>query len=414
MNLGNTTTPDPWLTIIGIGEDGMAGLSAAARRLVEQAEIIVGGDRHHDLAPGRNPERISWPSPFDALIDLLKSHKGRRIVVLATGDPLWYSVGARILKAIPGDEIGFHPQISAFQWAACRMGWSMADVETLTAHGRAAEQVIPYFWPGARLLILTAGSQTPGEVARLLAARGYGDSRMTVLANLGGPEERRIEATAAGWADTDPADDIPPFHSLAVACAGAPEPLLPRLPGLPDEAFANDGVMTKREVRAVTLARLMPARGEMLWDIGTGSGSIAVEWMRAGRDALAIGIDPRPERLKLARQNASILGTPKLELIEGTAPDALVGLPRPDAVFIGGGLTRETVAAARAALPNGGRLVANTVTLDSEALLIALQAEIGGELTRLSIERAAPIGGLTGSRAGWRPAMPVVQWSLTT
>ncbi len=410
MNPGTT----PWLTIIGIGEDGMAGLSAAARRLVKEAEIIVGGDRHHDLAPGRNPERISWPSPFDALIDLLKSHKGRRIVVLATGDPLWYSVGARILKAIPGDEIGFHPQISAFQWAACRMGWSMADVETLTAHGRAAEQVIPYFWPGARLLILTAGSQTPGEVARLLAARGYGGSRMTVLANLGGPEERRIEATAAGWADTDPADDIPPFHTLAVACAGAPEPLLPRTPGLPDDAFVHDGVMTKREVRAVTLARLMPARGEMLWDIGTGSGSIAVEWMRAGRDTLAIGIDPRPERLELARQNARALGTPKLELIEGTAPDALVGLPRPDAVFIGGGLTRETVAAARAALPNGGRLVANTVTLDSEALLIALQAEIGGELTRLSIERAAPIGGLTGSRAGWRPAMPVVQWSLTT
>lgn len=403
-------TPTPWLTIIGIGEDGMAGLSAAARRLVDEAEIIVGGDRHHDLAPGHNPERISWPSPFDALVDLLKSNRGRRIVVLATGDPLWYSVGARIARRLPPGEIAFHPQISAFQWAACRMGWSMADVETLTAHGRAAEQVIPYFWPGARLLILTAGSQTPGEVARLLAARGYGASQMTVLANLGGPEERRIEAVAADWAAADPVDEMPPFHTLAVSCKGTHQPLLSRLPGLPDEAFVHDGVMTKREVRAVTLSRLMPARGEMLWDIGTGSGSIAVEWMRAGRDALAIGIDSNPERLELARQNARALGTPKLELIEGTAPEALAGLPRPDAVFIGGGLTRATVARAREALPGGGRLVANAVTLESEALLIALHAELGGDLTRHSIERAAPLGDLT----GWRPAMPVVQWSLIT
>ena len=330
--------------------------------------------------------------------------------MLATGDPLWYSVGARIARRLPPGEIAFLPQVSAFQWAACRLGWSMADVETLTAHGRAAEQVVPYFWPGARLLILTAGSQTPGEVARLLDARGYGASTMTVLASLGSPDERRIEGTAADWAAADPVDATPPFHTLAVTCEGTPESLLSRLPGLPDEAFVHDGVMTKREVRAVTLARLMPARGELLWDIGTGCGSIAVEWMRAGRDALAIGIDPRPERLALARQNATALGTPKLELIEGTAPEALADLARPDAVFIGGGLSRETVAAARAALPTGGRLVANAVTLESEALLIALHTELGGDLTRLSIERAAPVGKLT----GWRPAMAVVQWSLTT
>jgi precorrin-6Y C5,15-methyltransferase (decarboxylating) len=406
----NTTTSGPWLTIIGIGEDGMAGLSAAARRLIEQAEIIVGGDRHHDLAPDLKAERISWPSPFDDLIDLLKTNRGRPIVVLATGDPLWYSVGARILRALPPGEIAFLPQISAFQWAACRMGWSMADLETLTAHGRAAEQVVPYFWPGARLLILTAGSQTPGEVARLLDARGYGASRMTVLANLGGPEERHIDATAADWAANDPTEQTPPFHTLAVTCAGDPQPLLSRLPGLPDDAFANDGVMTKREVRAITLARLMPARGEMLWDIGTGCGSVAVEWMRAGRDALAIGIDTKRERLELARQNALALGAPKLELIEGTAPGVLAGLPRPDAVFIGGGLSHETVTAARKALPKGGRLVANAVTLDSEALLITLHTELGGDLIRLSVERAAPLGDLT----GWRPAMPVMQWCLTT
>jgi len=412
--------PGAWLHVIGIGEDGMAGLSAAARRLVEEAEIIVGGDRHQNLAPNLKAERITWPSPFDALIALLKSHKGRRIVVLVTGDPLWYSVGARILKFIPGSEIAFHPQLSAFQWAACRMGWSLADIQTLTAHGRDAAQVIPWFWPGARLLILTAGSETPGEIARLLAARGYGASPMTVLASLGGPDERRIEGRAADWAAAGPAADIPSFHTLAVECSGAPERLLGRLPGLPDDAFAHDGNMTKREVRALTLARLMPARGEVLWDIGCGCGSAAVEWMRAAPDALAVGIDPRADRLALARQNAMTLGAPKLELVEGRAPEALDLIPppaaartdlrRPHAVFIGGGLSRDTVARARAALPRGGRLVANAVTLDSEALLSELHAEHGGDLTRIAVERAAPVG----SRTAWRPAMPVVQWSLVT
>jgi len=408
----------PWLTVIGIGEDGMAGLSAAARRLVEEAEVIVGGDRHLNLAANVDAERIPWPSPFDAMIDTLKAHRGRRIVVLVTGDPLWYSVGARILKSIPGEEIAFHPQLSAFQWAACRMRWSLADVETLTAHGRATEQVVPWFWPGARLLILTAGSETPGEVARLLTAQGYGASRMTVLASLGGPDEARVDGTAAGWAAQDPAATIPSFHTLAVDCAGAPARLLSRLPGLPDEAFASDGVMTKREVRALTLARLMPARGEVLWDIGTGCGSVAIEWMRAAPDALAVGLDPRADRLALARRNATALGAPKLELVEGRAPEALDFIPapkpartdlrRPNAVFIGGGLGRETAERCLAALLPGGRLVANAVTLDSEALLIALHAGHGGDLTRIAIDRAEPLG----ARSGWRPAMPVVQWSL--
>lgn len=398
----------PWLTIVGIGEDGMAGLSAAARRAVEEAEVIIGGDRHHSLAPTVTAQRLSWPSPFDAMIEVIRSYRGRRIVILVTGDPLWYSVGARILKAIPGEEITFHPQLSAFQWAACRLRWSLADVETLTAHGRPAAQLVPFFWPGARLLVLTAGPETPPEVARLLTERGYGASRLTVLANLGGPAESRLEATAADWAEAAP--EIPPFHTLAVECRGTPEPLLSRLPGLPDAVFAHDGLVTKREVRAVTLARLMPARGALLWDIGTGCGSVAVEWMRAARDAEAIGIDPNPGRLALARRNADALGAPRLRLIEGRAPEVLAALPRPDAVFIGGGLSRETVAAALAALPKCGRLVANAVTLESEALLAAVCAEHGGELVRLVIERAAPVG----SRTGWRPLMPVVQWSLVT
>jgi len=416
-------TAAPWLTVIGIGEDGMDGLSANALRLVEQSEVIVGGDRHQALAGNVTAERITWPTPFDTLVEVLRSHRGRRIVVLVTGDPLWYSVGARLLKAIPAEEIAFHPQLSAFQWASCRMGWSLADVETLTAHGRDAAQVVPCFWPGARLIVLTAGSQTPGEIARLLVARGYAASRMTVLASLGGPQEQRIEGIAATWAADDPQAEIPSFHTLAVECSGIPKPLLSRLPGLPDEAFAHDGVMTKREVRALTLARLMPARGEVLWDIGAGCGSVCVEWMRAAPDALAVGIDPNPARLALARQNAQALGAPKLELVEGRAPEALALIPppapartdlrRPDAIFIGGGLSRETVTSCLMALRPGGRLVANAVTLDSEALLIALHRELGGDLTRICIERAEVFGRSEGGPTGWRPAMPVVQWSLS-
>ncbi len=269
--------------------------------------------------------------------------------MLATGDPLWYSVGARIGRAIPPEEIDYHPQLSAFQWAACRLGWSLADVETLSAHGRPPERLIPFLWPGARLLVLTAGAETPGQVARLMAERGYGDSRLVVLGSLGGPGESWHEGTAAGWAANDPADALPAFHTLAVECIGRPKRLLPRW-GLPDDAFEHDGKLTKQEVRAVTLARLMPARLETLWDVGTGCGSVAIEWCRAARDAEAIGIDRHPGRLKVARRNAMALGAPRLELVEGEAPAALAGLPPPQAVFIGGGLTAEVFDACWAAL----------------------------------------------------------------
>lgn len=399
----------PWLHIVGIGEDGMVGLSAAARAQVEMAEIIVGGDRHHALAPNVCAERVAWPSPFDAMIETLRSHAGRRVVVLVTGDPLWFSVGARISNPkyeshIPAQEIIYHPQLSAFQWAAARMGWSLADVETVTAHGRPAAQVVPYFWPGARLLVLTAGAQTPGEIAGLLTMRGFGESRLTVLGALGGPDETRIEGTAAEWNAPCPA-----FHTLAVEVAGAGR-LLPRVPGLPDDAFVHDGTMTKREMRALTLAKLMPARGARLWDIGCGCGSVSVEWMRAAPDAEAIGIDSRADRLALARENAVQLGVPRLALVEGRVPDAMGGLARPDAVFIGGGLSAAVIARALESLEPGGRLVANAVTLESEALLAQAQARHGGELVRISAARAEAVG----PYRGWRAGMPVTQWSLMT
>lgn len=395
---------EPWLHIVGIGADGMAGLTPAARAVLEAAEVIVGGDRHHRLSKAVTAERISWPSPFDALIELLNSFKGRRVAVLATGDPLWFSVGARIGRAIGPAGIVYHPQVSAFQLAAARMGWSMADLETLTVHGRPVEQMIAFIQPHARLLILTTGEETPAQIARLLSERGYGRSRMTVLAAMGGENEARFDGLAESWRHK-----VPAFNTLAVECVAAPDAaLLARVPGLADALFQHDGTMTKQEVRAVTLARLMPMRGALLWDIGSGCGSVAVEWMRAARDARAIGIEPRADRRALAAANARALGAPGLRLIDGRAPEALDGLAAPDAVFVGGGLCREVFRAAWVALKPLGRLVANAVTLESEALLAALHSEFGGQLVKIGIARAEPVGGST----GWRPLRPVTQLSL--
>ncbi len=394
----------PWLHIVGIGEDGLDGLTPAARAVVEAAEVILGGERHHTLTDGLEARRIAWPSPFYALLDTLTGLRGQRVVVLATGDPLWFSVGARIGRAIPAGEITYHPQLSAFQLAAARMGWSMADLETLTVHGRPVEQMIAFIQPDARLLILTTGAETPAQIARFLTDRGFGDSRMTVMANMGGTDETRFENTARDWHH-----EVPPFNTLAVECIAAPDAaLLPRVPGLADELFQHDGTMTKREVRALTVAKLMPMRGALLWDIGTGCGSVAVEWMRAARYTRAIGIEPRADRRAMAAENALALGVPRLELIDGKVPEALDGLDAPDAVFIGGGLSEATYEAAWSALKPLGRLVANAVTLDSEALLIDLRNRHGGELTKIAVSRAAPLG----PHSGWRPMMPVTQWSM--
>ncbi|MCI4664820.1 MAG: precorrin-6y C5,15-methyltransferase (decarboxylating) subunit CbiE [Neomegalonema sp.] len=394
-----------WLDVVGIGADGFAPLNAAAKEALERAEIIVGGERHHQMTAHLQAERIAWPSPFDMMIETLKAARGKRISMLVTGDPLWYSVGARLLKEIPADQIRFHPQLSAFQWASCRMGWSLADVETLTVHGRKKEQILPFFAPGQRLLILTQNAQTPIEVADMLTERGFGPSRLTVLGHLGGPEESRREGTAAAWSAAPP-QGLPDFHLLALeieAREGAQH--LPRI-GLPDDVFHHDGKITKRELRVLAVAALAPRRGETLWDIGCGCGSVAIEWMRADRDMVAYGVEPREGRRAMAARNAVELGAPRLELRDGAAPDALTGLPAPDAVFIGGGLSRETVAAAMSALKPFGRLVAHAVTLESEAMLAALQKEHGGALGRISVSRAEPVG----PYRGWRSAMPVTQW----
>ncbi len=394
----------PWLHVVGIGEDGLEGLTPATRAVVEAAEVLVGGERHQELARGIGAERLVWPSPFDALIGELVARRGKRVVVLTSGDPLWFSVGARIGRRIDPSEIVYHPHVGAFQLAAARMGWSMADVETLTVHGRPVEQMIAFIQPDQRLLILTTGEDTPAQIARFLSERGFGQSRMTVLANMGGADEVRFDGVAESWAH-----EVPPFNTLAVECIAAPDAaLLPRVPGLADDLFTHDGTMTKRELRAVTLAKLMPMRAALLWDVGTGCGSVAVEWMRAAHYARAIGIEPRADRRAMAAANALALGVPKLELVEGSAPACFARLEAPDAIFIGGGLSEAVFDAAWAALKPLGRLVANAVTLESEAVLLRLAERHGGELVRLSVERAEALGGMQ----GWKPLRGVTQWSL--
>lgn len=394
----------PWLHIIGIGEEGIDGLSPAAVSLVENAEVIIGGDRHHELSSRVDAERVAWPSPFDAMIDKIRSFKGKRVVVLVSGDPLWYSVGARIGRAIDPTEICYHPQLSAFQLAASRMGWSLADVETLTIHGRPAEQIVHWFSPGARLLVLTKDKTSPKSVASLLCDNGYGKAKMSVLAAMGGEQELRFDGVAESWGY-----DVPDLHTLAIECVAGPGARCLPKTGLPDDVFSHDGKMTKQGVRAITLAKLAPQRGELLWDVGVGCGSVAIEWMRGARDARAIGIEPRADRSSIAAQNALALGTPALQLIDGFAPQALEGLATPDAVFIGGGISAEVIDKCRDVLKPLGRLVVNAVTLESEAIIHAKYQELGGDLQRINIQSATPLGPFE----SWKSAMPVTQWSWT-
>ena len=392
----------PWLHVVGIGEDGLDGLSPAARALVVDAEVLVGGARHHRLTEGARGERIAWPSPWDAMLGTLEGLRGRRVAVLVTGDPLWFSGGERIVAAFPGEAV-VHPHPGAFQLAASRVGWPVDSAECLTVHGRPVERVLPHLAPGARWLVLAQGPETAGEVARLLAARGFGASRIVALSHLGGPEEARRDGTAEGWDGGTPA-----LCTLAVECVAGPGARVLARTGLPDDAFQSDGTMTKREVRAATLAKLVPLPGALLWDVGLGSGSVAIEWMRAAKGARAVGVETRADRRAMAAANALALGVPDLEIVAGGAPEALDGLPEPDAVFLGGGLSEDVFAVAWERLRPGGRLVANAVTLEGEAVMMALHRAHGGELVRIAVQRAEPVGRLH----GWRPAMEVMQWSL--
>ncbi|HYD69959.1 precorrin-6y C5,15-methyltransferase (decarboxylating) subunit CbiE [Azospirillum sp.] len=395
----------PWLTVVGIGEDGLDGLSEAALRAITAAEVLVGGARHLAMVPDAGCERLVWPSPFDSMVDELRKRKRLRVVVLASGDPMLFGVVPVLLRHFDLSEMTVLPGLSAFTLACARLGWARAWVEGLTLHGRPVDLLHPAVQPGARILALSSDGTTPAKAAALLRARGYGPSRMVVLEHMGGPRERRVEATA----DTLPDGPFADLNTIAIECVAAPgAPLLARVPGLPDDAFRHDGQITKREVRAVTLAALAPVPGQTLWDVGAGCGSVAIEWLRTHPKCNAVAVEHRADRLALIADNAAALGVPNLRVVEGRAPDALADLAPPDAVFVGGGLTAPGVAeACWNALPTGGRFVANAVTLEGEAVLIALHRRLGGSLTQVAVSRAAAVGGFT----GWQPMRPVVQFA---
>jgi precorrin-6B C5,15-methyltransferase / cobalt-precorrin-6B C5,C15-methyltransferase len=395
-----------WLTIVGIGEDGVAGLSPAARRALENAEVLVGGERHLKMVAGDRAERLAWRSPLAATLDDIAARRGRRVVVLASGDPMWFGAGATLAGRFPPEETIVLPQAGAFSLAAARLGWPLADTATITLHGRPLDRLALHLAPGARLLVLTEDGRAPAAIARYLTERGWGPSRLIVLERLGGAKERRLEGTAEEWPHAAGAD----LNTLAIDCRPGPKAQpLSRVPGLPDHAFVHDGQMTKREVRAATLAALAPLPGQLLWDVGAGCGSIAIEWRRAEPSARAIAIERDAARRDLFQRNAAALGVPGLEMVAGEAPAALKGLPAPDAVFIGGGLSIDGLAeACLAALKPRGRLVANAVTVEGEARLLALHGQHGGQLTRIAVSRTEPVGPFQ----GWRPLMSVTQWSL--
>ncbi|MFI9722836.1 precorrin-6y C5,15-methyltransferase (decarboxylating) subunit CbiE [Streptomyces sp. NPDC052396] len=397
------------VTVVGIGADGWPGLAPAAQQALRRAEVIIGGPRQLDLLPaGCTAERVAWPSPLrPAVPGLIARYQGWRTAVLASGDPMFFGIGRTLAELLGADRLRVLPHPSSVSYACARLGWPLEDTEVISLVGRPLDALAAALHPGRRLLLLSAGAATPAEAAALLAERGFGPSRLTVLAQLGGEREQRTEGTAEDW--PHPPGD--PLNVIAVDCRRADgAPRLSLTPGLPDELFEHDGQLTKRHIRAATLAALAPAPGELLWDVGGGSGSIGIEWMRAHRSCRAISIERDPVRAERIAHNARALGVPALRVVTGAAPAALEQLPTPDVVFIGGGLTATgALDACWQALPPGGRLVANTVTLESEALLTDSYRRHGGELTRLAVAHATPVGGFT----GWRQAMPVTQWSVT-
>ena len=395
---------DRWLAVVGIGEDGVDGLSPAARRLIAQASFVVGGKRHLALAGPIGAETFVWPSPIENALDVIEAHRGRPVCVLATGDPFFFGVGAMLMRRFAADEIVCVPQPSAFALAAARLGWSEQDCAMLSLHGRPLEAIVPQLQPGARILALSWDDATPAKLAALVAARGMGRSKITVCEAMGGPAERVRTTEARSYA----LDNVAVLNTIALEVVvdhGAR--VLPRAAGLPDDWFEHDGQITKREVRAMTLAQLAPCRGELLWDVGSGSGSVAIEWMLADPANHAIAVEARHDRAARVARNALTFGVPHLSVVTGEAPQAFADLPAPDAVFIGGGAGEpEMIERAIDALAPGGRLVVNAVTLETQAALVDWRVRHGGELTQIAIAHAEPLGRFS----GWRAAMPVVQW----
>ncbi|MDR8373116.1 bifunctional cobalt-precorrin-7 (C(5))-methyltransferase/cobalt-precorrin-6B (C(15))-methyltransferase [Pseudomonas lactis] len=390
----------PWLTVVGIGEDGFKGLGRNARHALLRATRIIGAQRQLDLLPlCIGGERQLWPSPFS--MEPVLSRRGTPVCVLASGDPMFYGVGASLARQVAAEELTILPAPSSVSLAAARLGWPLQEVVTLSVVARPLAAINAHLASGVRLLVLSNDGSSPALIAALLVERGFGSSRISVFEHVGGPAERRIDGHALAWEHTAVAD----LNLVAIDClADANAPRLSRLAGLPDSAFQHDGQLTKRDVRAMTLARLAPMPGELLWDVGAGSGSIGIEWMRTHPSCRALAIEADTGRQGLIEHNRDALGVPGLQLIRGKAPEALSGLETPDAIFIGGGVTRDGVLdTCWQHLRPGGRLVANAVTLQSEMTLMNWRAEHGGELTRIHVAQAQPLGEFD----TWRQALPI-------
>ncbi len=404
--LSSAVAAAPWLSLVGIGEDGRAGLSRAAEAALDAAELVVGGARHLALTGPLHAETLAWPSPLTEAFPVILAHRGRRVCVLASGDPFHYGVGVQLAEIVPATEMLVFPLASSFSLACARLGWAQAECALVSLHGRALERIVPHLQPGARVLALSWDGSTPAKLAGLLAERGMAGSSLTVLEALGGPRER-IRSVAAEAFDLDGVD---PLNLIALeVVAGVDARILPLATGLDEDWFSHDGQITKADIRAVTLSGLAPRAGELLWDVGAGSGSISLEWCLRHRRNRAIAFEEKPERAQRIAINRLALGALPVEIVEGAAPASLAGQPAPDAVFIGGGIGDDDVfEAAWAALRPGGRLVANVVTLEGEARLAALFQSHGGSLRRLGVAHLDRVGPLH----GWRTAMPVTQWRV--
>ncbi len=397
-----------FVTVVGIGADGWAGLSAANRNAIQTAEIVLAGHRQQTLLPDQpGQERRRWPTPLLPSLDaLLGEYAGRDVVVVAAGDPLESGVGSTLVATLGAERVRVLPALSPVALARARMGWAAETVETVTVDGRDAHGVLAALAPGVRLIVLSADGETPRIVAGLLTAAGYGASPVTVFSDLGSDRESLASYRARDW----PSTRMPALNLICLLGESDGRTVLPRVGGLPDEIFEHDGQLTCRDVRAAVLARLIPVPGQLLWDVGAGAGSVAIEWARTNPRCRAVAVEKEYSQVERIRRNATALGVPSLEVVRGAAPHALTGLPRPDAVFVGGGATVPGLLdSCWDALNPGGRLVVHGVTLETEALLLQQFQERGGELIRLSVDRAEPVGAFT----GWNPSRPVVQWSIT-
>lgn len=399
------TPPPAWLTIVGIGEDGADGLSFAGLEALRRAELVIGPPRHLALLPALSCRRIEWPVPFAEGIGLLMAHRGRPVVMLASGDPFWFGAGAAVTRELLSWEWVTYPAPSTFSLCAARLGWPIQETACLGLHAAPLTRLRPHLAPGRKILALLRSGEAVGELAEYLIGQGFGSSDLHVLEAVGGQRERvrHVKADALDFTDI--------VHPVAVGidCAGTSAGM-PCVAGLPDDLFDHDGQITRRQVRALTLSALAPVPGETLWDLGAGSGSVSIEWLLAHPANRAFAVESDPARAARARANAAALGVDRLNVITGRAPDVLPKGPdaAPDAVFVGGGLSEALLETLWRRLPAGTRLVANAVTLESEALLALWHARQGGSLLRIELASAAPLG----SRRGWRASYPVVQWSV--